>query len=58
MSTRSSAVEQLTFNRLVTGSIPVGCTTRRRKCKECNQDWADFPSRLCPGCKAYQEHLK
>jgi hypothetical protein len=28
---------------------------RRRRCEEC-ENWADPPSRLCPGCEAYQEH--
>lgn len=28
---------------------------RRKRCAECN-DWADTPSKLCPGCEAYREH--
>jgi hypothetical protein len=30
--------------------------TQRRKCEECGKNYADHPSRLCPGCEAYQEH--
>lgn len=29
---------------------------RPRKCEECGKYWADWPSRLCPGCEAYREH--
>jgi hypothetical protein len=28
------------------------------KCEECGQYPADPPSRLCPGCEAYQEHQR
>lgn len=26
------------------------------KCEECLMNYADRPSRLCPGCQAYREH--
>lgn len=26
------------------------------KCIECGNNYADFPSKLCPGCEAYREH--
>ena len=29
---------------------------RRVRCAECGKYYADPPSRLCPGCEAYQEH--
>jgi hypothetical protein len=29
---------------------------RPMKCEGCLQNWADPPSRLCPGCEAYSEH--
>ena len=28
------------------------------KCEECGKNYADPPSKLCPGCQAYQEHLR
>jgi ribosomal protein L32 len=28
----------------------------RMKCEECGKNYADPPSRLCPGCEAYREH--
>lgn len=28
------------------------------KCSECDQDLADLPSKLCPGCQAYREHQR
>jgi hypothetical protein len=28
----------------------------RRRCSACDKNWADPPSRLCPGCEAYHEH--
>jgi hypothetical protein len=31
-------------------------TRRRVRCEECRINWADLPSRLCPGCEAYREH--
>jgi len=27
-------------------------------CDECGKYPADLPSSLCPGCEAYQEHLR
>jgi len=29
---------------------------RRRRCEDCGKNWADPPSKLCPGCEAYREH--
>lgn len=29
---------------------------RRNRCNGCETNWADPPSRLCPGCQAYREH--
>ena len=29
---------------------------RRKRCEECGINWADPPSRICPGCEAYREH--
>lgn len=29
---------------------------RRRRCESCGLNWADPPSRLCPGCHAYRDH--
>lgn len=26
------------------------------KCEGCETNYADFPSKLCPGCQAYKEH--
>lgn len=28
----------------------------RFRCEDCNKYWADYPSKLCPGCEAYREH--
>lgn len=28
----------------------------RRRCIDCSKNWADYPSKLCPGCEAYREH--
>jgi len=28
-----------------------------RRCADCGTNWADPPSRLCPGCEAYREHM-
>ena len=25
-------------------------------CEDCGKNWADWPSKLCPGCEAYREH--
>ena len=25
-------------------------------CADCGKNWADYPSKLCPGCEAYREH--
>jgi hypothetical protein len=25
-------------------------------CAGCGKNWADLPSRFCPGCEAYREH--
>ncbi len=27
-----------------------------KRCDECGTNWADYPSKLCPGCDAYSEH--
>ncbi len=27
------------------------------ECEECGINYADYPSKLCPGCEAYLEHL-
>jgi hypothetical protein len=27
-------------------------------CEDCGKYPADYPSRLCPGCEAYQEHQR
>jgi rubrerythrin len=29
-----------------------------KKCIECGTNYADPPSKLCPGCEAYQEHTR
>ncbi len=29
---------------------------RPRLCEDCQQNPADPPGRLCPGCEAYREH--
>lgn len=26
------------------------------RCEGCDKDYADPPSRLCPGCQAYRDH--
>jgi hypothetical protein len=31
---------------------------RRKRCIECGTNYADPPSRLCPGCEAYREHQR
>lgn len=31
---------------------------QRVRCEGCGKDWADLPSKLCPGCQAYKEHQK
>lgn len=31
---------------------------RRKRCIECNNNWADLPSQICPGYQAYQEHMR
>lgn len=31
--------------------------SKRIRCKDCGKTWADYPSKLCPGCEAYREHL-
>ena len=28
----------------------------RHRCEECEVNWADYPSKLCPGCEAYRDH--
>jgi rubrerythrin len=28
------------------------------KCDDCGINYADPPSKLCPGCQAYQEHQR
>ena len=28
----------------------------QRRCEECGKNWADWPSKICPGCEAYREH--
>ena len=30
--------------------------SKRRRCADCGTNWADLPSKLCPGCEAYREH--
>ena len=30
--------------------------TVQTKCDDCGANWADWPSKLCPGCEAYQAH--
>jgi hypothetical protein len=30
--------------------------SRPKKCEGCGQNYADPPSKLCPGCQAYREH--
>ncbi len=27
-----------------------------KRCDDCGVNWADYPSKLCPGCEAYREH--
>lgn len=35
-----------------------GSTTfRRKRCDGCGQDWADYPSKLCPCCQAYNANI-
>ena len=29
---------------------------RRIKCSGCDSNYADYPSKLCPGCQAYKDH--
>lgn len=29
-----------------------------KKCIECHSNYADQPSKLCPGCEAYQAHKR
>ena len=29
---------------------------QRMKCVECGTNFADYPSKLCPGCEAYRAH--
>lgn len=31
-------------------------TRRPKKCDECGINYADPPSKICPGCEAYREH--
>jgi len=31
-------------------------TKRPKKCEGCGKNYADPPSKLCPGCQAYKEH--
>jgi hypothetical protein len=31
---------------------------RAKRCIECGTNFADPPSRLCPGCEAYWEHQR
>lgn len=26
-------------------------------CEDCGKNYADPPSKLCPGCEAYREHM-
>ena len=26
------------------------------RCDDCGTNWADLPSKPCPGCEAYREH--
>ena len=40
-----------------TGHTPgVETVFRRKRCEDCGAEWADHPSKLCPGCEAYREH--
>ena len=36
------------------------CTRKEEPwlCSECGMNRADYPSDLCPGCEAYQEHQR
>jgi hypothetical protein len=47
---------------IVTGgpdlTFSVTQTNKPVKCSECDTDWADPPSKLCPGCQAYREHQR
>lgn len=31
---------------------------RRKRCGDCNKQWADPPSQLCPGCEVYKDHTR
>ena len=37
---------------------PPGGSTAAKLCAECGTNYADPPSKLCPGCEAYQEHTR
>jgi rubrerythrin len=56
------------FYRMITeGQMGYRTTRRQMKnldkkpqypmlCEECGKNYADPPSRVCPGCEAYREH--
>ena len=46
---KHEAVDATDFSRGVKAIRP-------KRCDECGTNWADHPSRLCPGCNAYREH--
>lgn len=31
---------------------------RRRRCRDCHANWADWPSAICPGCAAYKDYTR
>lgn len=33
-------------------------STQPKKCEECDVNYADPPSKLCPGCQAYRDHQR
>lgn len=39
--------------RLIDGALR---RSLRLLCEDCGKCWADYPSKLCPGCEAYREH--
>lgn len=50
---------QLHEGKVETNSEPLNRKLSRRlnkRCVDCGKNWADYPSKLCPGCEAYREH--
>ena len=62
MNVRKQKAEHL---KMISNQAKSAVSKRKRKitmprvkimCDSCGQNYADYSSRLCPGCQAYREH--